>query len=68
MSILTAKFSELKVGDKFSLKGEQYIRVEEFVMKQPSCCNFTRNTPVNAKKRDGQYVYFCGDEEIVVQL
>lgn len=68
MSILIAKFKELKVGDKFTLKGEQYIKVNEFIMRQPSCCNFTRNTPVNAKKRDGQYVYFGAEEEIIVQI
>lgn len=68
MSILTAKFGELAVGDKFTLKGEQYVKVEEFILNQKSCCNFARNTPVNAKKRDGQYVYFGVDEEIVLQI
>jgi hypothetical protein len=34
MSILTAKFGELKLGDKFTLSGEQYIKVEEFIFNQ----------------------------------
>ena len=63
-----AKFKELNVNEKFFHKNEQYIKVEEFTLKQKSCCNFTRNTKVNAKKRDGQYVYFDDKEEIVLKM
>jgi hypothetical protein len=68
MSTLIVEFKELKVGDKFVCRGNQFIKVEEFIMKQESCCNFPRNTRVNAQKKDGQYVYFSEEDEVILQL